>query len=485
MERCMPSVSIAPRSFGEKVALEVTRGGIGSRALASTLGHVGSFPVMTLLSHRSHVNPTQWQGASGSIFDKEISPDDERAQKHKRLAEAMAKVNPQELKDTLVYLGGPNLINEYKRLYKNPRSSLLGKVYSGAMLPLNLAMLNIARGSAYHPMTDSVYLMGDKPGVLTHELGHALDFNRFAVPKGKPGESKFKSWLRRQGYGLGRDLYAASRALPVVGGLAAIPQEAAANNLSLKNIQQAYKDDPEALNKLLADRQKVLPAGMGSYLGGAAAGLIDPTGLLQAPLAVGGALAGKIYGVAQNAGRGGEYRDAPDADTAEILQLPTKKKPEAEPHRKAANDSNFFNDYAHYFNKLYNPEEHGMDVRLPHDYTALRQMLISGTVGGAMGLGRGMLWPGYVEKKDEQGRIVAKRKRSPLLGAIEGAAIGAGTSALSNYAGQTLSKYNPEIDDMLHKAKDTLVNLVPSPTRNPNYGIDINPTLMARVQGMA
>lgn len=481
---------LSARQFGEKTAIEVTRGGIGSRALASTLGHVGGFPMMTMLSLKSHVNPTNWQGASGSVLDSQISPTDTRANKHKQLAEAMAQVNPQELKDTRVYLGGPNLIEEYKRLYKNPRSSVLGKIHAGLTLPITAGMVNFSRGSAYHPTTDSVYLMGDKPGVLSHELGHALDFNRFKVPDAKPGDSGFRTWMRRQGRGLSRDLYAVSRALPIVGGLLAVPQETAANALSLKNIQEAYKDNPEALNKLLADRQKVLPGGMGSYIGGAAAGVIDPTGLLQAPAAIGGALAGKAYGMAKHIQSKGKYvkekahkhdekKDNKEDGAPATVKFPTKSKDQDKDQPKRQKAANFADDYAHYFNKDFNPEEHGFDVRLPNTQQALRQMLISAAVGGGMGLGRGLFWPGYIEKKDEQGRIVAKKKRSPLLGAAEGAAIGAGTSALSSYAGQTLSQYNPEIDKILSGAKATLNSVMNSPSGY--YGVDANPAASAKL----
>ena len=479
---------LSPLQFGEKTAIEVTRGGIGSRALASTLGHAGGFPMMTMLSLKSHVNPTDWQGASGEIWDSQISPTDTRANKHKQLAESMAQVNPQELKDTRVYLGGPNLIEEYKRLYKNPRSSVLGKIHAGLTLPITTGMINLTRGSAYHPTTDSVYLMGDKPGVLSHELGHALDFNRFKVPDARPGDSGFRTWMRRQGRGLGRDLYAMSRALPVVGGLMALPQETAANALSLKNIQKAYKDNPEALNKLLDDRQKVLPGGMGSYIGGAAAGVVDPTGLLQAPAAISGALAGKIYGMTKHIQSKGKYvkekakadkKDNKEDSAPATVKFPTKDKDQDKDQPKRQKAANFADDYAHYFNKDYNPTEHGIDVRLPNTQQALRQMLIATAVGGGMGLGRGMLWPGYVERKDEQGRIVAKKKRSPLLGALEGAALGAGTSALSSYAGQTLSQYNPEIDKMLQGAKGSISSLINNPGRG--YGVDINPSTFAKL----
>lgn len=147
--------------------------------------------------------------------------------------------------------------------------------------------------------------------------------------------------------------------------------------------------------------------------------------------------------------------------------------------QKAADLNTFARDYAHYFNKDFNPEEHGLDVRLPDTQQAMRQMLISAAVGGGMGLGRGLFWPGYAEKKDEHGRVIAKKKRSPLLGAAEGAAIGAGTSALSSYAGQTLSQYNPEIDKILHGAKATLDQAVNG--NSGRYGVDVNPSAFAKL----
>jgi hypothetical protein len=104
------------------------------------------------------------------------------------------------------------------------------------------------------------------------------------------------------------------------------------------------------------------------------------------------------------------------------------------------------------------PREFGakvaLDLRLPQDYDTFRQAGIAGVVGAGLGLGRGLIWPGYIEEKDKKGRIVAKRRRNPLLGAIEGGLFGAGSSALASYAGQTLSQYKPEIDNIVHKIQD-------------------------------
>ena len=88
-------------------------------------------------------------------------------------------------------------------------------------------------------------------------------------------------------------------------------------------------------------------------------------------------------------------------------------------------------------------------IRLPHNYEALRNVLISAAVGGALGGGRGLLVPGYDEKFDDAGNVMAKKRIKPWIGALQGAGIGAVTGAASNYAAQTAAQYNPEIDKLL------------------------------------
>lgn len=88
-------------------------------------------------------------------------------------------------------------------------------------------------------------------------------------------------------------------------------------------------------------------------------------------------------------------------------------------------------------------------ARLPADYKALRQALISAGVGGTIGGVKGYLYPGYDETLDEEGRVISKKKIKPWRGALQQGAIGAGTGALANYAGQAVARYNPEIDKFL------------------------------------
>jgi hypothetical protein len=318
--KCGPSCSCRKPGgscyAGEKKAVDVERGGVLSRALASTVGHVGgALAGLPILGLRSHVNPTQWKGESGSIFDKNIAADDTRGQKHLAIAKDMERVNPRALKDTRVYLGGPNLLSEYVRMYRNPRTSLPMKALGTLSLPLTAAVANLHRSSMYSPLTNSVYMMGDKPSVLTHELGHALDFNSRPLAK---------TWLGRQGRGLMHDAYALSRAVPTLGGPAALLQEERANTLSRINLEKAYKNDPDKLNEIMDERQRILPAGYGSYIGNAIGGNTP----LAGPAALAGMIGGKAYGLGTSLARKGTYADAAKADDGEQTNAPAEDKPD-------------------------------------------------------------------------------------------------------------------------------------------------------------
>ena len=122
-----------------------------------------------------------------------------------------------------------------------------------------------------------------------------------------------------------------------------------------------------------------------------------------------------------------------------------------------------------------------IDPRLPNDYKALRQLLIASAVGGGLGFGRGLLWPGYHEKMDAHGNVTAKKKRNPWLGALQGAALGAGTSALSSYASQTLAQYNPEIDKLLGGIKNTALSMLPVGVNKKYDSVDVHQPLLDRI----
>jgi hypothetical protein len=333
--------------LAKQADLEVMKGGLGSRALASTAGHLGAFPGATIISLRSHVNPTQWKGQNGSYLTSRISDDDTRAQNLKQLAQDMERADPEALKDHRVYLGGGDFFREIPRIFTNPRTSLAGKAMGLAQhIPTQLYAAGM-RGSLFNPATNSTYLMGDKPSVLTHELGHAIDFNSGKIPQYSDKEHPVKTWFKRQGKGLMHDAYGAGRMVPVAGMFHALYQEAQANRLSEQNLRRAYKDDPKALNKILDDRQKVLPAGYASYVGAAAAPFAGPFAPLLPLQAL---IAGKRFGMLESRRLGGKYvsehkkeEHAHEDDAPATLKMPERsekkddeKEDKKEEHRKAA-----------------------------------------------------------------------------------------------------------------------------------------------------
>ncbi len=318
-------LTIALGDSAEKISIDVARGGLPAMALASTLGHVGAFPGGTILSRRTHVNPTDWTGAEG-ITDAEPAAEDTRAQRMQQLAQTMAQADPQALSDHQVYLGGPRFFRELKRTLTNPRTSVLGKTVGTLGLPGSYLSTALTRGSAYNPWSNSTYLYGDSPAVLSHELGHALDFNASQVPQYEPGKNKLMTWLRRQGTGIKRDLYGLAGNLPIV----SLLHEASANQRSERALRKVLGDKPGKLNEILHDRQKVLPAGYGSYVGKTLGG---PGGALL------GLAGGKAYGLAQGARRKGTYaeqgKDKPEDSNSDRDESESKAESKAKSKSKS------------------------------------------------------------------------------------------------------------------------------------------------------
>lgn len=110
-------------------------------------------------------------------------------------------------------------------------------------------------------------------------------------------------------------------------------------------------------------------------------------------------------------------------------------------------------------------EKLALDLRLPNDYTAARQTAISSLIGALISGGRGYLDPGYDEKLNEHGHVIAKKKRNPWRAAAESALIGAGTGALGSYAAQFAHKYDPEIDTLLGRAAASSSHSSPPPAQ--------------------
>lgn len=270
-------------SFLYKEALDVEPGGLPSRLVASTLGRIGGLPNLILTGRALH-NPQYG----------------DRPKAHKETADLMQSVRPEALKDTVLRLGGTNLIDDlvwkkergeslpwYKqiggRVMHNPRTSILGKMIGIPRSLIAAGVTPLVRGSHYNPESDVAVNYMDEQPVTEHELGHAIDFNTIA---GQPSTKKgLKGFGERQVTGLGRDLYGMSYGIPA----ATLWHEGAANVRSSNALQEALKNKPEEWRKRQIRRWETLPAGYGAYVAGA----LDPTGASS----LAGLGIGKVFGL--------------------------------------------------------------------------------------------------------------------------------------------------------------------------------------------
>lgn len=147
---------------------------------------------------------------------------------------------------------------------------------------------------------------------------------------------------------------------------------------------------------------------------------------------------------------------------------------------KVANS--FVSDYLYHANQLYNPESYGFDVRTPTGRDDIRNIAVATGVGTLIGGVRGAIWPGYVEKLDDHGRVISKKKRSRLVGSLRDAAASGATSAISSAAGITAKKYLPEIENTLGNVKERITNMIPIWTRQRSGNVDVNQALLDRIQ---
>ena len=285
----MPTVSLNKilTNFIVKQALEIDIGGAPSRYTASTLGRLNPSNLPQLIM-------------TGKAYDSPHTKGKDK--KHRRTAEDLERGSGNALSDTILRLGGGDVIDDvlwkkergeklpwYKqlggRVLQNPRTSLLGKAIGLPSTALQSAILPLFRMTSYNPYSDAAVNYTDDPVLTQHELGHAIDFNTLTDAKGDTS----KSWIGRQGEGALRDLYTAVYSLPFV----KLWHEAQANVESRKALVKAWEEDPDKsvseLREVLKRRAEVLPAGYGSYIGDS----ITPVwGGLP------GLVAGKVYGLA-------------------------------------------------------------------------------------------------------------------------------------------------------------------------------------------
>jgi len=244
-----------------------------------------------------------------------VDPDEEE---HNRVAKAIDKASPQALSTTKLRYGGYDAIDDVLwkkdtpkgtpwygklggRVLHNPRTGPLGKVLGYASYGPSYLAATLGRSPHYNAQTDTIVNMYDLPSVTSHELGHAMDFNKHPVPD-KPG---FEGSLERMAAGTKRDLYGMGYGVP----FANLYYESEANRLSREALEKTWggKKDEDKLHKIMTDRVRHLSPAYGSYLGAAgitAAAMAAKHGMmdwktfskLPLPLMAAGVLGGKAYG---------------------------------------------------------------------------------------------------------------------------------------------------------------------------------------------
>lgn len=171
----------------------------------------------------------------------------------KDIIEAMAIASKYDaLKGVRVGLGGNQLEDFYARAQDNPRVWNISKPFV-PLEPLN-GLDARKMGDFYAFQSNDVNLPSKSPGILVHELGHAVDFNEYPA----------NSYLRGLIGGTYRNL------APTLW-----KEHAAWRKGKDKFLEGAAtkKLDPEFVSDTLQSMSQTKPIGLGSYWGGALGGL--------------------------------------------------------------------------------------------------------------------------------------------------------------------------------------------------------------------
>lgn len=145
----------------KKMALEIREpsGFVGnaSNLLANTVGNVMNTPTALLIGQENA--PAFYSNFNKKELEKEVGH---------------LKKDPR-LKNVLVRLGHSDIVDDYKRLFKNQNIDPVLKVVGALQIPFHNTAIH--RSNHYNPLTNAVELYGKVPEIAHHELGHARDFN--------------------------------------------------------------------------------------------------------------------------------------------------------------------------------------------------------------------------------------------------------------------------------------------------------------------
>jgi NTP pyrophosphatase (non-canonical NTP hydrolase) len=148
------------------------------------------------------------------------------------------------LKDVTVNLGSTRLLDKLYGIWNNSNNPIEDKLYHSITLPNATFWEALNRADHFDPISNTVTVYHDSPGVLAHELGHALDYNT----------AKDKELWRRMYFAKGP-----------------IPQEYLASNLAVNKLTEDFFKDKgnlkskEKLQSLMSEAQQLENA-LNSYI---------------------------------------------------------------------------------------------------------------------------------------------------------------------------------------------------------------------------
>ena len=204
------------------------------------------------------------------------SAHEEKKHIHKKIKEIEAGAPEGSLDDVVVRTGGGAPIKDFIRAWTRKNSTIGDKAFGTIGLPGSV-IANIMRSDHYSPHANSVTVHGASPSILSHELGHAIDFNTVA---GNTDGS------------LGRSLYQLAYAVP----FANLWHEGRANQASGKAIQDSTKMTQTDKDILESERVQTLPAAYSTYLMGNMAKVYPPAMMAALPVAAGTKLVTMLVG---------------------------------------------------------------------------------------------------------------------------------------------------------------------------------------------
>lgn len=238
-----------------KQAIDISPAGAISKSVAGSIGRLNFAPYALLLGQENAINHLR-------------SADEV---KHREAIDRMRKRFPKELADVGLRFEGSNITDDYRRLWNNNRITPVGKLLGGLTLPATTLSTVMSRGSHYNPFTNTATVYGDVDPITSHELGHAVDFNRV--------QGNQSDWRNR----LTRDAYTFARMPEAAIGLNAGPVTQWMEIQANRNVDRALSGikNKQKQRDTRAEAWRRLAPAYGTY---AAAGAVGALSLVESKL---------------------------------------------------------------------------------------------------------------------------------------------------------------------------------------------------------